>query len=244
MSKTPSGAAHGAVIACMCAASLLIAAVPVAWAQSVDELPVITLAPAVVYAAAQPAPAEPPPAQTTPPPPAQPPAQATVDPVPDNPKTRLEIYGFTMLDNGYEFEVEDPLWSDVLRPTKLPAFEGQFGRDGHWFSDVKQSRLGVRSFTPTDLGELRTIFEFELFGTGVDAGQTTFRLRHAWGELGKWGASGWRSSGRERAPIRATSQTASNWKTFWVAFPRPTFRRVIATRMTGGTCNSPGSPGI
>jgi hypothetical protein len=37
------------------------------------------------------------------------------------------------------------------------------------------------------LGELKTIFEFELFGTGVDAGQTTFRLRHAYGELGKFG---------------------------------------------------------
>ena len=30
------------------------------------------------------------------------------------------------------------------------------GRDGHWFAGVRQSRLGVRSFTPTDLGELRT----------------------------------------------------------------------------------------
>jgi hypothetical protein len=27
-----------------------------------------------------------------------------------------------------------------------------------------------------------------LFGTGPDAGQTTFRLRHAWGEYGQWGA--------------------------------------------------------
>jgi hypothetical protein len=35
---------------------------------------------------------------------------------------------------------------------------------------------------------LKTQFEFELFGTGVDEGQTTFRLRHAWGELGAWGA--------------------------------------------------------
>ena len=32
------------------------------------------------------------------------------------------------------------------------------------------------------------MFEFELFGTGVDAGQTTFRLRHAYGELGHFGA--------------------------------------------------------
>jgi hypothetical protein len=38
------------------------------------------------------------------------------------------------------------------------------------------------------MGDLKTIFEFELFGTGVDSGQTTFRLRHAWGELGAFGA--------------------------------------------------------
>ena len=53
---------------------------------------------------------------------------------------------------------------------------------------MRQSRLGFRSSTPTPLGELKTIFEFELFGTGVDSGQTTFRLRHAWGELGPLGA--------------------------------------------------------
>jgi hypothetical protein len=38
------------------------------------------------------------------------------------------------------------------------------------------------------LGDLKTTFEFELFGTGVDAGQTTIRLRHAYGELGAFGA--------------------------------------------------------
>src|SRR5262245_41575745 len=120
MSTTPSAATRCAGIACMGAALLLITAVPVAWAQSADEPLVILPAPAFLYAAAQTDPA-----QTTPPPPAQPPPQGTTNPVPDEPKTRLEIYGFTMLDNGYEFEVEDPLWSDVLRPTKLPAFEGE-----------------------------------------------------------------------------------------------------------------------
>jgi hypothetical protein len=48
--------------------------------------------------------------------------------------------------------------------------------------------LGFKGYIPTKLGELKTIFEFELFGTGVDAGQTTFRLRHAYGELGQVGA--------------------------------------------------------
>ncbi|MEM1412334.1 MAG: DcaP family trimeric outer membrane transporter, partial [Pseudomonadota bacterium] len=77
---------------------------------------------------------------------------------------------------------------DVVRPTKLPSFENQYGDDGSWFSSVRQSRLGVSSSVPTQYGDLKTIFEFELFGVGADAGQTTFRLRHAWGELGQFGA--------------------------------------------------------
>jgi len=76
----------------------------------------------------------------------------------------------------------------VLRPTKLPSYGNEFGEDGRFFAGVRQSRLGVKGFIPTDVGEVKTIFEFELFGTGVDAGQTTFRLRHAWGELGQFGA--------------------------------------------------------
>jgi hypothetical protein len=103
-------------------------------------------------------------------------------------KGSLEIYGFAMLDMGFQAKQNDSNWFDVLRPTKLPAFQDEFGQDGRWFSSVRQSRLGVRSSLPTELGDLKTIFEFELFGTGVDAGQTTFRLRHAWGEVGHFGA--------------------------------------------------------
>jgi len=102
--------------------------------------------------------------------------------------TKLTIYGHAMLDMGYQTGQNHPDWFDVLRPTKLPAYENEFYADGHFFSGVRQSRFGVKSFTPTDLGELRTTFEFELFGTGGDAGQTTFRLRHAYGELGQIGA--------------------------------------------------------
>jgi hypothetical protein len=102
--------------------------------------------------------------------------------------TRMDIYGAAMLDTGYQVNQNDPDWYDVVRPTKLPSYENEFGDDGHWFAGVRQSRLGVKTFTPTRLGELKTIFEFELFGTGSDAGQTTFRLRHAWGELGQFGA--------------------------------------------------------
>jgi hypothetical protein len=100
----------------------------------------------------------------------------------------MELYGFIMLDMGYEANQMDPDWRDAARPTKLPSFDNEFGSDGHWLASVKQTRFGVRTSTPTGLGDLKTTFEFELFGTGDDAGQTTFRLRHAYGELGQFGA--------------------------------------------------------
>jgi len=102
--------------------------------------------------------------------------------------SRMDIYGFAMLDMGYESGQSDPDWFDVMRPTKLPSFEDQFGGDGHTYAGVRQSRFGVKGYIPTSKGEIKTIFEFELFGVGPDAGQTTFRLRHAYGEFGHWGA--------------------------------------------------------
>ncbi len=102
--------------------------------------------------------------------------------------TEFEIYGAAMLDSGYSADPSDPDWFDVVRPTKLPAFDGEFGEGGDFWMGVRQSRLGFKSSTDTKYGDLNTLFEFELFGVGADAGQTTFRLRHAWGELGQFGA--------------------------------------------------------
>src|ERR1700756_680327 len=104
------------------------------------------------------------------------------------PSSSINLYGFAMLDSGYNFGTISPNWFDTERPTQLTAFAGGFGPSGSTFWGVRQTRFGVKSFTPTSVGDLKTIFEFELFGTGVDAGQTTFRLRHAWGEIGKFGA--------------------------------------------------------
>lgn len=100
----------------------------------------------------------------------------------------VDFYGFVMLDSGYQFGTNDPNWFDVVRPTKLPSFSGEFAPNGKTYWGVRQTRFGVKTFTPTALGNLKTIFEFELFGTGIDAGQTTFRLRQAYGELGHFGA--------------------------------------------------------
>jgi hypothetical protein len=97
---------------------------------------------------------------------------------------RLQVYGFAMLDLIYDFRQVDPDWYDMERPSKLPASPNQFGEDRNTWASVRPSRLGVRGWLPTALGELQTELEFDLLGVGGHAGETTFHLRHAWGSLG------------------------------------------------------------
>ncbi|HUJ19080.1 MAG TPA: DcaP family trimeric outer membrane transporter [Nitrospirota bacterium] len=100
---------------------------------------------------------------------------------------RIEIYGFVQLDAIYDFDRVDPSWDATLRPSKISVgATNQFGHDGETIFSVKQTRFGVNGYIPTELGELKTKFEFDLFGVGADAGQTTIRLRHAYGELGQF----------------------------------------------------------
>lgn len=100
----------------------------------------------------------------------------------------MQIYGFGMGDGGYNFDRIDPDWYDVVRPTKLPAFKNEFQTNGNTFFSARQSRFGVKNYFNTRFGQMKTIFEIDMFGVGVDAGQTTIRLRHAYGELGHFGA--------------------------------------------------------
>ena len=100
---------------------------------------------------------------------------------------RHEVYGFAMVDMGYMGTAVDPKWFDTMRPSKLPAFKDEFGKDGQTFVGMRQSKLGVKSWIPVGDHELRTTFEFDLYGVGVDAGQTTIRPRIMYGEWGKWG---------------------------------------------------------
>lgn len=98
----------------------------------------------------------------------------------------FEVYGFVMADAGYNTNQINPSWFDALRITKLPSYKNQFAPDGVTFFGVRQTRFGVRSWTQTPIGELKTCFEFDMFGVGADEGQTTMRLRHAYGELGRF----------------------------------------------------------
>jgi len=98
----------------------------------------------------------------------------------------FEIYGFAQADAIYDFGRMNPDWDDAYRPSKIANPEGFYGSDGQASVSVKQSRFGIKGTMPTAEGHDPIIFkfEFDLFGVGSDAGQTTFRLRHAYGEWG------------------------------------------------------------
>jgi hypothetical protein len=98
----------------------------------------------------------------------------------------LEIYGFAMTDMGYDVKQINPNWFDALRVTKLPTYANQYAPDGEVFFGIRQSQFGIKGYTNTALGELKTQFDFDLFGVGVDEGQTTMRIRHVYGELGRF----------------------------------------------------------
>ncbi len=115
--------------------------------------------------------------------PAAPPAQAAQDE-----KGTFEIYGFGQADVIADFKQNNPDWYDVNRPSRLPNVANQFGNDGRFYMSVRQSRLGVKGEIPTAEGPVKGQFEFDMFGVGKDAGQTTIRLRHAWGQWKQIGA--------------------------------------------------------
>lgn len=102
------------------------------------------------------------------------------------PEKKFEVYGFLQTDYIQDFKRVDPAWDATLRPSKIPTDDGLFGSDGQSLISVRQSRFGVKGDLPTGAQNIATKFEFDLFGVGEDEGQTTFRLRHAYGEYGKW----------------------------------------------------------
>lgn len=103
--------------------------------------------------------------------------------------TKIEIYGFAMGDAIYDFVQNNPDWFDVSRPSKLPAFKNEFGGDHRTWLSARQSRFGTRASIPTGNGrpDIKVVFDWDLFGVGIDQGQTTIRPRHMYGQWGKLG---------------------------------------------------------
>ena len=96
----------------------------------------------------------------------------------------LELYGFTQLDAIQDFKRVDPDWEASLRPSKIPTHDGVFGSDGQSIFSVRQTRLGVKASGMLADKPYEAKFEFDLFGTGDDAGKTHMRIRHMYASWG------------------------------------------------------------
>jgi outer membrane DcaP-like protein len=99
---------------------------------------------------------------------------------------KFDVYGFAHFDYIQDFNRVDPKWAATLRPTKIPTTPGTWGTDGQAILSVRQSRLGAQANLPTEFGAVFAKFEFDMFGVGDDAGLTTIRMRHAYGEWKGW----------------------------------------------------------
>ena len=99
--------------------------------------------------------------------------------------TSLGFYGYAKLDiirDLNAFQGDSPSFPAIPLDGTAAA-----RRQGATRLQARQSRFNIETRTPTEFGTLRTLIEGDFFGTGGNAltsNSTTFRLRHAYGELG------------------------------------------------------------
>ena len=114
----------------------------------------------------------------------------------DADSARLEISGKTQLDFIQDFNRVDPAWNATLRPSTIPVTCGVgatsdpgCGKSGESIFSIRQTAISFKGFVPTELGELKTDISLDLFGVGQggSSSSTSFRLLHAWGEIGMFG---------------------------------------------------------
>ncbi len=85
--------------------------------------------------------------------------------------TTLDVYGYVKADFFYDFEFDqgDTAFVNVIGEPSA-ATDGTFG------ATIRQSRIGLRTSTPTSIGEIGGQLELDLFASG---GAAELRLRHA-----------------------------------------------------------------
>jgi len=88
--------------------------------------------------------------------------------------TEITIYGFARAEAFYDFDFQQ---GDVSRTSRVG--DPDFATDGAFDTSVRVSRFGIRSSTPSGIGDIGTQLEFDLFSGDDDTTSPTLRLRHA-----------------------------------------------------------------
>src|SRR5262245_11961930 len=94
----------------------------------------------------------------------------------------IELTATLQADYVQDFNRVADAWDDVLRPSKIPTTDGEFGDDGQAIIGARQSGVGISG---SGHG-LRGVINFDMFGQGANEGETTFHLKDAYGQWGPW----------------------------------------------------------
>ena len=103
--------------------------------------------------------------------------------------TAFKIGGYVKADMIYDTKggVQSALGEDFSAFARTPLEGTADEEDRNFRAHARQSRVNLSTFTPTEYGMLKTVVEGDFFGTGgneILTNSTSFRLRHAYGELG------------------------------------------------------------
>lgn len=132
------------------------------------------------------------------------------------PGTDITIYGYVRGD--FIQDLDGNLGTTTGGIATLGAPGGTTLSGDNFQAHAKQSRLGIRSSTGTEMGDLKFTLEGDFFG----AGNTTFRLRHAYGALGGLTAG---QTWTNFMPLHSLHATVDFNGTAGVAFARQTQAR-------------------
>jgi hypothetical protein len=103
-------------------------------------------------------------------------------------QTTVTTYGYVKLDAIFNSVKSNALVGDhALIPGTIRLDSAKANEEDNFLMHARQSRLGFRTSTPTNMGPLTTLLEFDLFGTDGNESSSNshnVRLRHAYASLG------------------------------------------------------------
>jgi len=97
--------------------------------------------------------------------------------------TSMQIGGYAKLDIIYDVNANT---GDSISAHPASG-SAAANRQGHFRLNARQSRFWIRTWTPTDWGELETHIQGDFYGAGgnqIVSNSDTFRARHLYGRLG------------------------------------------------------------
>jgi hypothetical protein len=99
--------------------------------------------------------------------------------------TSLGFGGYVKLDANFSSVSagHDRLGDQLFVAAQIPVDKNRRGEHGQTTFHAKESRFWIKSFTPSDFGNIDTFLEIDLFGAPETFNYTP-RLRHAYGSIG------------------------------------------------------------